>query len=394
MMHNFYDNHTRHHTLIGVTGTNGKTSVATLLYALFEKMGYRCGLISTVEIRIHTEVYPSTHTTPDIVNLYRILYEMYLQHCSYVFMEVSSHSIVQQRIEGLRYTGGIFTNLTHDHLDYHGDFKSYLLAKKMFFDHLDAEAFAISNWDDKNGKVMLQNCKAKQIRYACKDMADYRAKILSSDFSGLHLKFNDKEWHSKLIGEFNAYNLLAVFATAMELGKNEEEVLQAMSDLENVEGRFDWFKDPKTDCIGVVDYAHTPDAVEKILDQLIHLRKPNQEIITVIGCGGNRDKTKRPLMAKIAVDKSNRVIFTSDNPRDEDPEIIVKEMEEGVEVEDVSKYSIVIDRDQAIKTACIMAKPGSIILIAGKGHEKYQESKGIKFPFDDKQKLKSYLMKL
>ncbi len=394
MLHQFYDQQLHDITLIGVTGTNGKTSVASLLYQLYVKLGFTCGLISTVENKVGAKSIEATHTTPDIVGLYALLSQMVESNCSHVFMEVSSHAIHQRRIHGLKYKGGIFTNLTHDHLDYHGDFKSYLLAKKMFFDQLPKDAFALTNADDRNGLVMVQNCMARIKTYALRNVADYTAKILHSDFEGLHLVFNRREWHSQLVGEFNAANLLAVYAAALELGADEDQVLTALSSLTSVEGRFDWFREQSRQVIGVVDYAHTPDAVEKILQQIHAIKQAQQEIITVIGCGGNRDRAKRPIIARLAVSYSHKVIFTSDNPRDEDPRAIIRDMTDGVPIEMSSKYSVVEDREQAIKMACMMANTGSIILVAGKGHEKYQEIKGVKYPFDDKQMLKSYLIRI
>jgi len=371
---------------IMVTGTNGKTTVATLLYQLFRDLGYKCGLLSTVENQINGEIIPSTHTTPDPVELNKLLDDMVAKGCEYCFMEVSSHAVVQHRIGGLTFTGGIFTNLTHDHLDYHKTFDNYLKAKKAFFDGLPKDAFALTNGDDKNGSVMLQNTKAKKKSYALKSMADYRAKILENQFGGLLLTIDNEEVWFKMVGSFNAYNLLAVYATAVLLGQDKHTVLTTLSTLKGAEGRFDYIISPNK-VIGIVDYAHTPDAVQNVLSTVHDIRKGNEKVITIIGCGGDRDKTKRPVMAKVACQWSDKVILTSDNPRSEDPEQIIKDMQAGVSLTDQRKTLSITDRREAIKTACHLADAGDIIVLAGKGHEKYQEIKGIKNHFDDKEEL-------
>ncbi|HEX5624592.1 MAG TPA: UDP-N-acetylmuramoyl-L-alanyl-D-glutamate--2,6-diaminopimelate ligase [Saprospiraceae bacterium] len=394
MLHAFYDQKLRELQLIGVTGTNGKTTVATLLYQLFSRLGYRCGLISTVGIQIVNETLPATHTTPDQIRLFALLHQMLEKSCSHVFMEVSSHAVHQERIAGLPYKGAIFTNLSHDHLDYHGTFKAYIEAKKLFFDGLGKEAFALINLDDVHGAVMVQNTKARVIRYAIRHMAEHRGRILENSFAGLHLKFDELEWHSKLIGEFNAHNLLAVYATALQLGMSKTEILQHLSELDPPPGRFDWIRNAADGRVGIVDYAHTPDALEKILRNIQSIKTPDQRILTVVGCGGNRDKEKRPIMAKLAIQWSDQVILTSDNPRDEEPSDILMQMEQGIAPEDSGKYLVIEDRAQAIKTACAMSKHHDIILVAGKGHEHYQEIKGIKHPFDDLKILKTFMFNL
>ncbi len=391
MLHRFYDNSFEKIHLVGVTGTNGKTTVASLLYALYTSMGYRCGLISTVENIIHTEKQIATHTTPDQIALYDLLNQMVQKQCSHVFMEVSSHAIDQGRIEGLNFEVAIFTNVTHDHLDYHGTFKNYIYTKKKFFDNLNERSFAIVNVDDPNGSVMLQNTRAQKQTYGIRTFAAHKAKILGNGMEGLHLKFDPYEWHSKLMGEFNAYNLLAVYVTALCLGGEPVQVLAYMSALEPVRGRMECLRNNKTGKMAVVDYAHTPDALMKILENLNALRKAGQKLITVVGCGGNRDKAKRPIMAHIACTYSDKAILTSDNPRDEEPGAILHEMEEGVKEEFKGKYVLIEDRLQAIKTACMMADRGDLIIVAGKGHENYQEVKGEKLPFDDKEILNTFL---
>lgn len=390
----YFDNPSQKCKLVGITGTNGKTTAATLCYHLFESLGYKSGLISTVTNRIHDKEIPSTHTTPDIISLYKLLNAMIEEQCSHVFMEVSSHAIDQGRIGGLYFTGGVFTNITHDHLDYHNTFSNYINTKKLFFDQLDKTSFALTNIDDIHGEVMLQNTKAIKYTYAIRTLADYKFKIIENSFMGLHLKYNAHEWYSRLIGEFNAYNLLAVLSIALLLGEDEADILEKLSMQKSVAGRFEWIRNEQNGKVGIVDYAHTPDAVEKVLDNILMLRKSEQQIITVIGCGGNRDVTKRPEMAKIAVKKSDKVILTSDNPRDEDPLLIIADMEAGIDESMKSKYLIIEDREQAIKTACMISKQNDIILLAGKGHESYQEIKGKKYPFDDKEKLKTYLFKI
>lgn len=383
---NFYDKPSAKLKLVGVTGTNGKTTVATLLYKLFIDLGYKCGLLSTVENQINGKVVPSTHTTPDPVSLNELLDEMVAQGCDYCFMEVSSHAVAQHRISGLEFTGGIFTNLTHDHLDYHKTFENYLKAKKAFFDGLPKNAFALTNADDKNGMVMLQNTKAHKKTYGLKTMADFRVKVIENQFDGLHLMVDNEEVWFKLVGSFNAYNLSAVYGAAMLLEQDKARTLTSLSKLTGAEGRFDYVISPNR-IIGIVDYAHTPDAVENVLSTIHDIRKGNEQVITVIGCGGDRDKTKRPEMAKAACDGSDKVILTSDNPRSEDPAEIIKDMEAGVDPSSKRKTISIVDRREAIKTAVHLAKPGDIILLAGKGHEKYQDIKGVKNHFDDKEEL-------
>ena len=372
--------------LVGVTGTNGKTTIATLFYKLFRDLGYKCGLLSTVENQINGQVVTATHTTPDPVQLNALLEEMVQQGCDYCFMEVSSHAVVQHRIEGLKFSGAIFSNLTHDHLDYHKTFENYRDAKKLFFDGLGKNAFALTNADDRNGMVMLQNTAAHKKSYGLKNMADYRAKILESQFAGLLLNIDGEEVWFKLVGTFNAYNLLAVYATAMLLDQDKAKVLTSLSRLTGAEGRFDYVTAPNK-IIGIVDYAHTPDAVQNVLSTIHDVRKGKEKVITVIGCGGDRDKTKRPVMAKVACEWSDMVILTSDNPRSEDPAQIIKDMEAGVGPEFQRRVMSITDRREAIKTACNLAQPGDIVLVAGKGHEKYQEVKGVRTHFDDKEEL-------
>jgi len=383
---NFYDQPSAKLKLVGVTGTNGKTTVATLLYQLYRDLGYKCGLLSTVENQVNGEIIPSTHTTPDPVELNKMLDDMVAKGCDYCFMEVSSHAVVQHRIGGLTFAGGIFTNLTHDHLDYHKTFDNYLKAKKTFFDGLPKNAFALTNADDKNGAVMQQNTKAKKKSYALKTMADFRAKILENQFGGLLLDIDNEEVWFKMVGSFNAYNLLAVYSAAVLLGEDKHKVLSSLSKLKGAEGRFDYLISANK-IIGIVDYAHTPDAVQNVLSTIHNIRKGNEKVITIIGCGGDRDKTKRPVMAKVACQWSDKVILTSDNPRSEDPEQIIKDMQTGVSPTDQRKTLSITDRREAIKTACHLAAPGDIILLAGKGHEKYQEIKGVRNHFDDKEEL-------
>ena len=380
---NFYDNPSEQLKLVGVTGTNGKTTVVTLLHKLFMALGYKTGLLSTVVNKINNRNVESTHTTPDAVSLNALLRQMVDAGCDYAFMEVSSHAIVQQRIAGLTFAGGVFTNLTHDHLDYHKTFKEYLKAKKSFFDNLPKHAFALTNADDKNGNVMIQNCKARKYSYALKKIADFKAKIIENSFEGLQLNINGHDIYSLLVGEFNAYNLLSVFATANLLGIPDYESLTQLSKLKGAEGRFDVIRSPQG-VIAVIDYAHTPDALKNVLQTINAVRPGNGQLITVVGAGGNRDKLKRPEMAEIASQLSNKLILTSDNPRFEKPEAILDDMIAGVDVVNRRKTLIIPDRKEAIKTACIMAKTGDVILVAGKGHEKYQEIEGVKHPFDDR----------
>ncbi|MEO7922654.1 MAG: UDP-N-acetylmuramoyl-L-alanyl-D-glutamate--2,6-diaminopimelate ligase [Chitinophagaceae bacterium] len=374
--------------LVGVTGTNGKTTIATLLYKLFTRLGYTCGLISTVENKIGEKTVPATHTTPDAISLNELLDEMVKAGCTHVFMETSSHAIHQHRVTGLQYAGGIFSNITHDHLDYHQTFDEYIRVKKAFFDSLSSSAFAISNADDKRGTVMLQNTAAKKYYYSLKTIADFKGKILDNSLGGLQMMVNAVEVHFRLIGEFNAYNLLAVFAAAACLGEEKQDVLTALSELSGAEGRFDYMVSAKEKVIAIVDYAHTPDALLNVLATIKKLKKGFEQVITVVGCGGDRDKTKRPVMAEAACEHSDKVIFTSDNPRSEDPLQIIKDMETGLSAGAKRKYISIPDRKEAIKTAISLAKPEDIVLIAGKGHEKYQEIKGVRNHFDDKEIVK------
>ena len=386
---NFYDNPSSKLKLIGVTGTNGKTTVASLLYQLFKKSGYKTGLLSTVQILVDTTVFNATHTTPDSVTINYYLHQMVLLGVDYCFMEVSSHGIHQKRTEGLEFAGGIFTNLSHDHLDYHVSFASYRDVKKSFFDSLPKTAFALTNLDDKNGNVMLQNTKARKRTYALKTLADYKAKIIEKSFSGTLISINDTEFWTKLIGNFNAYNLAAIIGVAYELGLEKIEILTIISQLESVSGRFEHLVSDNG-VIAIVDYAHTPDALKNVLETINDIRTNNEKLITVIGCGGDRDKTKRPKMAHIASQLSTQAIFTSDNPRTENPDTILEEMEEGVSAENLKKIITISDRRQAIKTACKFSEAGDILLIAGKGHENYQEISGERFHFDDLVEVKKY----
>jgi UDP-N-acetylmuramoyl-L-alanyl-D-glutamate--2,6-diaminopimelate ligase len=388
MAHNFYGQPTEKLKLVGVTGTNGKTTVATLLYKLFESLGHKCGLLSTVQNQIGDTVIPATHTTPDAISLNSLLKQMVDAGCSHAFMETSSHAIHQNRIAGLQYAGGIFTNITHDHLDYHKTFDEYIRVKKSFFDSLASSAFAISNADDRRGRVMLQNTNAKKYLYSLQTMAEFKGRILENNLTGLIMTINDIEVHFRLIGEFNAYNLLAVFGAAVCMGEESHEVLRCLSILTGAEGRFDYMVSPNDKIIGIVDYAHTPDALVNVLSTIQKLRKGHEQIITVVGCGGDRDKTKRPVMGEVACKYSNKAIFTSDNPRSEDPSQILKDMETGLSVSSKRKYISMQDRKEAIKTAVSLAMPEDIVLIAGKGHEKYQDIKGVKYPFDDKEVLR------
>lgn len=378
----YYDFPSTKLELVGVTGTNGKTTTTTLLYQLFKKLNYKCGLIATTEIRIDDKKLDTQHTTPDVITLNQLLAQMVAADCEYAFMEVSSHAVVQDRVFGLHYRGGIFTNLTHDHLDYHGTFENYRDAKKLFFDRLDFDAFALTNIDDKNGKVMVQNSKAFRATYGILNSADFKAKIIEYDLHGMQLDIDGAEIYTHLSGKFNAYNLLAVYAAARLMDVNKDELITLVSSLSSVEGRFNFIRSHQI--TGIVDYAHTPDALQNVLESIHEINARGNHIITVVGCGGNRDKTKRPIMAKIAADYSYQVILTSDNPRNEDPETIIKEMEEGIPFQKRKSVLHITDRKQAIKTACALAQNGDIILIAGKGHEKYQEIKGVKYPFDDK----------
>ena len=393
MAANFYNTPSENLKLVGVTGTNGKTTVATLLYHLFKKAGFKVGLLSTVKVMVDTTEYKATHTTPDSLTINRYLSLMNDAGVEFCFMEVSSHGIHQSRTEGLHFEGGIFTNLSHDHLDYHSTFAEYRDVKKLFFDNLSKNAFALVNSDDKNGLVMLQNIKAKKYTYALKTYADYKAQILENQLTGLLLKINGNEVWTRLIGNFNAYNILAIYAAAELLGLEKVESLRLISELESVSGRFQYLiSDEKITAI--VDYAHTPDALQNVLETVNSIRTRNEDLITVVGCGGDRDKTKRPKMGHIASALSTKVIFTSDNPRSEVPETIIEDIEKGVEPQNFKKTVSITDRKQAIKTACQMAKANDIILIAGKGHETYQEVKGVKSDFDDLKIVKELLKQL
>ncbi len=382
--HRFNEEPSKKLKLVGVTGTNGKTTIATLLFQLFRKMGYKVGLLSTVCNYINEEAIPATHTTPDAIQLNQLLAKMVNQGCEYCFMEVSSHAVHQKRIAGLQFTGGIFTNITHDHLDYHKTFDSYLKAKKAFFDNLPKGAFAISNADDKNGKIVLQNTKAHKLMYSVRSFADFRCRILEKHFDGMLLEVDNVEVWTNLIGDFNACNLLAVYATACLLNQDKEEVLRGISELKSVDGRFQSVISPQG-VMAIIDYAHTPDALKNVLNTIADLRTRNEQVITVVGAGGDRDKSKRPEMAKIAAMLSDKVILTSDNPRTEEPAQIIEEMKVGVDGLNSRKVLAITDRKEAIRTAAMLAQPKDIILIAGKGHENYQEINGVKHHFDDKE---------
>jgi UDP-N-acetylmuramoyl-L-alanyl-D-glutamate--2,6-diaminopimelate ligase len=373
-------------TLVGVTGTNGKTSVATFLFQLFRALGYRCGLLSTVQNQIEDEIIPSTHTTPDSVALNQLLSKMLASNCSHVFMEVSSHAVAQHRITGLQFAGGIFTNITHDHLDFHKTFDNYIKAKKGFFDQLPKTAFALVNVDDRRGSVMVQNTKAKIETYSLQTLATFKGKIISDTLAGMHMEINQQEVWFRVIGRFNAYNLLSVYGAAVLLGEKPDEVLTELSNLKSPPGRFEQFHS-KDHIVGIVDYAHTPDALENVLETITHLRNGNEKVITIVGCGGNRDAEKRPKMAAIACRYSNQVILTSDNPRFEDPLDILDQMRKGVPPLDYKKTTVIADRREAIFKAGLEANPEDIILIAGKGHENYQDIQGVKHHFDDKEVL-------
>src|SRR5690606_38514422 len=386
MASTFYGNPSSKLKLVGVTGTNGKTTVATLLFNLFSRLGFHVGLLSTVQNQIGERIVEATHTTPDPISLNSLLKEMVEDGCDYCFMEVSSHAVVQQRIAGLKFAGGIFTNITHDHLDFHGTFANYIKAKKKFFDDLDRYAFALTNIDDKNGQVMLQNTFAHKKTYGLHQMADFKAKILESHFDGMLLQVDGQEVWVKLVGDFNAYNLLAVFGASILLEQETVKVLMALSEITGAEGRFETLKST-TGVVAIVDYAHTPDAVENVLETIGGLRKPGQQILTVLGCGGDRDKTKRPEMAEVASRLSDKVVLTSDNPRTEDPATIIKEMEVGISADKRKNVFSITDRREAIRAAFHLAQPGDVILVAGKGHEKYQDINGVKNHFDDKEEL-------
>jgi UDP-N-acetylmuramoyl-L-alanyl-D-glutamate--2,6-diaminopimelate ligase len=390
---NYFGNPSQKLQLVGVTGTNGKTTIASLLYQLYKKAGHKVGLLSTVKIMVDDVEYPATHTTPDSITINSYLALMVEAGVDYCFMEVSSHGVHQKRTESLHFVGGVFTNLSHDHLDYHPTFAEYRDVKKSFFDHLPKTAFALSNIDDKNGSVVLQNTVAKKCSYALKSYADYKAQILESQLSGLLLKVNGNEVWVKLIGTFNAYNLLAIYGTAIELGMESLEALRLLSELESVSGRFQYIVSAEN-ITAIVDYAHTPDALENVLKTINDIRTKNEQLITVVGCGGNRDKTKRPVMGGIASDLSDKAVFTSDNPRNEDADVIISEMESGVAPQNFKRILSITDRKQAIKTACQLAQPNDIILIAGKGHETYQEINGVRHDFDDMKIVKELLEQL
>ncbi len=386
MAANFYDNPSESLKLVGVTGTNGKTTTVTLLYRLFKDLGYKVGMLTTVRNMINGEEIVATHTTPDAIELNRLLRQMVDAGCKYAFMEVSSHSVVQKRIHGVRFAGGVFTNITHDHLDYHKTFDAYIKAKKGFFDQLPGDAFALINKDDANGAVMVQNTRALKRSFSVQHLADFKCRVLENHFTGLHLSMDGTEMWSRLIGSFNAYNLTAVYATAILLGRDKMHVLTTLSTLNSVEGRFQYVRS-ESGIIGIVDYAHTPDALENVLRTINDIRGGNESVITIVGCGGDRDAAKRPIMAAIAANNSEKTILTSDNPRSEDPASIIRMMEAGVEAHNARKVLSIVDRREAIRTAVALAKPGDIILVAGKGHEKYQEVNGVKHPFDDLQIL-------
>lgn len=390
---NYFSNPSEKLKLVGVTGTNGKTTSVTLLFNLFRSLGYSAGLLSTVQNKINQTVIPATHTTPDALVLNELLAEMVEKGCEYVFMEVSSHAVVQNRIAGIQFTGAVFTNITHDHLDYHKTFDEYIKAKKRFFDQLPSQAFALVNRDDRNGLIMLQNTKAQKHTYALKTMADFKCRIIENHLNGLLLNIDNHEVWVKLIGTFNAYNVLAVYATAVLLKENTTNILTALSNLNSVEGRFQYVRSPKG-VIGIVDYAHTPDALKNVLETIKDIRTGNEQVITLVGCGGDRDSAKRPVMAAIACEYSSKVILTSDNPRSEDPEEILNQMQKGINPADAKKTLRITDRREAIKAACSFSNKGDIILIAGKGHEKYQEIKGVKYDFDDLEILRETIKNL
>jgi UDP-N-acetylmuramoyl-L-alanyl-D-glutamate--2,6-diaminopimelate ligase len=389
----FYGHPSRRIKLVGVTGTNGKTTSVTLLHKLFRELGYHVGLLSTVQNQIDEDVVPATHTTPDAVKLNELLAQMVKAGCTHCFMEVSSHAMVQRRVAGLQFAGGVFTNITHDHLDYHGSFDEYIKAKKSFFDSLPKGAFALINADDKRGTVMVQNTKAEIYYYALRKAVDFKARIIDNTLQGLHLEVDGQEIWCKLIGAFNAYNLLAAYGVAVLLGEDKTEALTVLSSLSSAAGRFDYIVSD-AQITGIVDYAHTPDALENVLSTIQQIRTPIQKVITLVGCGGNRDAAKRPLMADIACRFSDKVILTSDNPRFEEPQAILEDMQKGVKPLDYKKTLSVLDRREAIKTACMLAEPNDIILVAGKGHETYQEVKGVKYDFDDKQELQRMFQQL
>jgi len=387
---NFYHHPSHRLKLVGVTGTNGKTTVATLLYQLFNSMGHRSGLLSTVVNKIVDNEIPATHTTPDPIELNELLVQMVEARCTHCFMEVSSHAVDQKRVTGLKFEGAVFTNITHDHLDYHKTFENYIKAKKEYFDSLTSDAFALVNADDKRGMVMLQNTRARKQSFGLKKMVDFKGKIITNSIEGLELEIGNKNVWFKLIGDFNAYNLLAVYGTAILLGEDSDEILTHLSALPGAAGRFELIG-RGSKITAIVDYAHTPDALKNVLETIAHFRTGAEQVITVVGCGGNRDRSKRPLMASIACRFSDKVVLTSDNPRDEDPMEIIREMQTGIGPSETRKTLVLVNREEAIKTACMLAKQRDIILVAGKGHEQYQEIKGVKYPFDDREVLERML---
>ena len=389
MADNYYGHPSRHLQLVGITGTNGKTTTVTLLHRMFREAGYHAGLLSTIVNKIDEEEIPSTHTTPDALELNALLHRMVDAGCKYAFMEVSSHAVVQNRIAGLTFAGGIFSNITHDHLDFHKTMANYIAAKKMFFDQLPKGAFAITNIDDRNGRVMVQNTRAKVCTYSLQTMADYHCRVMEDTFQGMLIEINGKELWTRLVGRFNAYNLTAIYATARCLGMEEGEALRLLSGLEAAEGRFQYVSGKGVTAI--VDYAHTPDALQNVLSSINDIRKPQQNLITVVGCGGDRDKTKRPEMAHIACEMSDQLVLTSDNPRTENPDSILDDMERGLTAKELSRTVRITDRRQAIRAAVMMAREGDIILVAGKGHEKYQDAGGVKHHFDDREELETML---
>ena len=390
---NFFDNPSEKLKLVGITGTNGKTTTVTLLFNLFRGLGYNVGLLSTVENKINAAVIPSTHTTPDALALNELLSKMIEAGCQYAFMEVSSHAIVQHRITGLKFIGAAFSNITHDHLDYHKTFEEYIKAKKIFFDNLQDDAFALTNKDDRNGLVMLQNTKAKKYTYGLKSIADFKCRVIENHLNGLLLNIDNQEVWVKLIGSFNAYNVLVVYAISQLLKQDRVQVLTTLSNLNSVEGRFQYIKS-KNGIVAIIDYAHTPDALKNVLETIKDIRTGNEQVLTLVGCGGDRDAAKRPIMAQIACEYSNKVILTSDNPRSENPEDILNQMEAGINPFDAKKTLRISDRKEAIKTAIAFAKEGDIILIAGKGHETYQEINGVRHDFDDMEIVKETLEQL
>jgi len=379
---NFYDNPSQKLTIVAITGTNGKTTTTTLLHSLFRKAGYSCGLLSTVVNRINDREVPATHTTPDQISLQQLLASMVEAGCTHCFMEASSHALHQQRLAGMRVAGALFTNITHDHLDYHGNFNEYIKAKKLLFDQLGKEAFALVNADDRHAEIMVQNCKAKVKRFALQHMAEYRAKVVENSFQGLHLSIDQHELYTRMIGGFNAYNILAAYAVGLELGMDRLQLLTVLSELESPAGRFQHLRSA-SGVTAIVDYAHTPDALQNVLDTISEIRSGNEQVITIVGCGGDRDRSKRPVMASIAVTGSDRVVLTSDNPRSEEPEAILNEMKSGLDPTQLRKVLTIPDRSEAIRLAVELSGPGDIILVAGKGHEQYQEIKGERHPFDD-----------